>query len=359
MRIRRLQIENLRNLRSVALDTADARVIQLVGPNGAGKTSVLEALALLARGRSFRASQVQDLIGPAAEDFTVYVEASRSGADNRAHRLAISRGRKTWRGRINGADVQTLTEYATYLPVVVIEPGSHELVGGSPDHRRRYLDWGVFHVKPDMISTWRRFRRALKQRNTALRQSASEAVLDALDHEFLQTASAVDQLRRDYVQTLVPRLEQVLASISPDLADMTIQYRSGWVKDQELETALSAGRPRDRELGNTQSGPHRADLLLTWDGYRARGRLSRGQEKAMAAALLLSQAKGFLDHGTAPLLLLDDLASEFDQQHIRAVFESAKGLSAQLWITGVAPLQNLEPDPTVFHVKQGEVSPAP
>jgi DNA replication and repair protein RecF len=145
--------------------------------------------------------------------------------------------------------------------------------------------------------------------------------------------------------------------MSPELGGLSVSLKSGWGKESLVE-ALQAGFDKDREQGMTRQGPHRADIVFRLDGRAVRDRLSRGEQKILAAALLLAQASLFSDTGHAPVVLLDDLASEFDQNHLDQVMNHVGRLGAQHFVTGT----DWEPygewrksDASVFHVKQGVI----
>ena len=242
------------------------------------------------------------------------------------------------------------------LPLVLMEPDSHELVAGAPETRRRHLDWGVFHVEPRFLDTWRRYDRALRQRNAALRRRET-TLLDALDPQLLDAGQALGAQRREQAQHLAERLAALLPRLGPDLPPIVVEYHPGHGGAGFAED-LAAHRKRDLERGQTQVGPHRADLVLKTEPGLARDRLSRGEQKVLAAALLLAQGELLADGGKAPVLLLDDLASELDAGHQARVLGWGLERGWQTWVTGTGCLETLReqaPDHAVFHVEQGQV----
>ena len=357
MRVKTLSINNLRNIKSTQIE-ADPCLNCFTGDNGAGKTSILEALAVLSKGRSFRPGPVSSLIGPQDTHFQVIGRIETHAGD--AHQLGLERGADYWQARHQGQDVNQISELTHLLPFVLLEPSSHTLISGPPDGRRKYLDWGVFHVKPGYLCLWRRYNRVLKQRNAALRQ-ANEAVVDSLDPQFIELGEQLHRSRQHYIETLVGLLQVQLPVISEALADVALSYRKGWSGDS-LEQAVSASRRRDLEKGATNPGPHKADLHLTLDSVPAKERLSRGEQKAMTAALVLAQAHTMCASGEKPLLMLDDLFSEFDRPHLERVLEAGMELDVQVWLTGTwAPsvIKDCNGSCTMFHVEHGRVEHQP
>lgn len=355
MEIRTLQIHNLRNLRQVEI-RPHSTLNTLSGLNGAGKTGVLESIAVLSRGRSFRGSQVRELIGPEGDSFRVVAELGESpdeaGGAGRTTRQGLERGAHSWQARKDGRNLSQLSELAESLPVVVMEPNSHLLISGSPEVRRRYLDWGVFHVEHRYLGDWRRYSRALKQRNAALRDGNRE-VLDSLDAVLAELGEAMTRMRRDYSRAVAAHLEALLPELSSGLGEVSVEYRQGWPAGSLLD-ALRAHRQRDLERDSTQYGPHRADLNIAVDGRSIRYTMSRGEQKLLAAALVLAQARRQSETGRIPVLLLDDLGTEFDHHHFASVLGVAQGLRAQCWISGVEPLTLAFPH-SRFHVEHGRV----
>jgi len=347
--VRRLQVENFRNLRRVSLEP-HPRLNLLHGANGAGKTSVVEALVVLARGRSFRTTQAGELIGPDAATFRVFAETE--DANGTIHRLGLERSGRRWRGRKDGQDLSQLSQLTRSLPLLLLEPDSHLLVSGAPEVRRRFLDWGMFHVEQQFLDTWRRFSKALKQRNAALR-SEQPAVLDSLDQVLAEQGSLLSAYRRTHCDALAARIETMLVELRAGLAQVEIEYLQGWTGEDYAE-ALRRNRQRDIERGLTHAGPHRADLLLTCGDTAARAVLSRGEQKMLAAALLLTQADLLGAEREPPVMLLDDLASEFDRFHFENVLARALEPGGQVWVTGTREERRPESS-RVFHVEQGSV----
>lgn len=358
MQIVRLTASNLRCFTHASLDPGPGLNL-ITGDNGAGKTSLLEALHLMAYGRSFRGRVRDGLVSTGAEALEVFVEW-REGTERRSRRAGLRHSGQSWSGRLDGEKVVQLGELYAALAVVSFEPGSHALVTGGGEPRRRFVDWGLFHVEPSFLQLWRRYSRALKQRNALLRSGTGLQQLDAWDNELVETGEPLTENRLQYLQELQARLKTVAGELVPSLGMASIEFQPGWRRHElSLSDALLLARDRDRAAGYTTVGPHRADWRIDYAALPGREALSRGQAKLTALSALLAQAEDYAQRrGEWPVIALDDLASELDLRHQQRVLERLLTSGAQVFITGTeipASLNVISSDHTKFHVEQGQV----
>ncbi|MEX1828353.1 DNA replication/repair protein RecF [Luteibacter sp. CQ10] len=357
MRFESLRIAGLRCLESVALKPAPG-INVFVGPNGAGKTSVLEAAYLLSHGRSFRAGSRDVLLKRGASALSVFAEVA--ALDGSIRRLGLGRESGRWQARVDGDVAASLSSLVQECAVVCFEPGSHDLVAGASEERRRYLDWGLFHVEHDFVGQWRRYQRALKQRNALLRRGGTPDVnlLTPWEAELSVAGEAIGRYRQNYLDAVLPHIRAFTDAVLPEMGEFSLKYRPGWDDSQSLADVLADRRDRDLSRGHTTVGPHRADFSLAFDQAPLREHLSRGQEKLCALACLLGQASLYAEtRGEWPVICLDDLASELDRTHQEWVVNQLLGRDAQVFITGTDVPAALADHPIiVFHVEQGQVA---
>jgi len=239
------------------------------------------------------------------------------------------------------------------LPLQVLDPEVHNLVAGGPEHRRRYLDWMAFHVEPGYQQRWRRFRRALRQRNAALREGANKISISAWDREFLEAAEEVDQTRRRVLDNAHTALEQTGAALLG--CAVGFEYLQGWAAERGLEESLEIAWERDQQTGTTQAGPQRAELRLIYDERRAKPLVSRGQQKLFACTMILAATEVVQLALERPLLLLlDDPAAELDEEALDRLMSRVFGLGSQIIATALGAGTLVFPGPAaMFHVKQG------
>jgi DNA replication and repair protein RecF len=360
MSLGQLSIQNLRCVRQVDLELHPGRNL-IVGANGSGKTSLLEAIFLLGRGRSFRTRNSERLITHGESRLVVFGRsmAPEGLAIPVALGIQVTRGEPTI-AKIQGEFARTLAALSEALPVQVIDPGVHRLVEDSAYRRRRWMDWATFHVEHGFVDVWASYTRTLKQRNAMLRQlqtggPESSQALAPWDRELAQWGEQLAASRRKTVEALQPYWHATVCALSGLKPELT--YFQGWARDVPLLQALEQSRERDLARGSTHAGPHRGDVLLKLDGKLARDTLSRGQQKLVAVAMILAQLQ-LLSRilPEPPTLLLDDPAAELDPQRLAAFIEQVAPLNCQLVLTCLAAGRQPfgSPDRT-FHVEHGGV----
>lgn len=356
MHIARLDGSGLRNLQPFSLQPAALNVLS--GDNGSGKSSMLEALHLLATGRSFRSNRVDGAIAHGQERVALF--ALGRDPEGREYRYGYGKARGVEPEiRIDGQSAG-LGDIAAALPVRFIGPGSEELLEGEPAVRRGFLDWILFHVEHGYLDLWRRANRALAQRNALLRQRSVPAALKPWTRELAEASDRIAALRQSALASLQAELEPLLLRFS-FIAGVALQYvrtsqpasDADWL---ELET-------RERDLGYSLFGFQRDDLRFRVAEGMARDILSRGQRKVLVYALLMAEAALVRRKtGKISVLLLDDLCSELDRQNVAQVLRLVLDTGMQAFITALDPhdIDGLLPADAgrgMFHVEHGVIRP--
>lgn len=355
--IRRIDVLGIRNLSNVQVFPSE-HINILFGPNGSGKTSFLEAVYYLGLGRSFRSQRMESVIQAGLGDTTVFTELvsgatvgvnkSRTGA----HVLKLMGERQT-----------SWLATARLLPLQLVNSDSFALLEGGSKIRRRFLDWGVFHVEQDFSTDWRSASKCIAQRNLLLKSRRLDLPqIEAWGAELSTYAMRIDSFRASYIRKLLPVFEEVLAGVLV-VPSLGIRYFRGWEQDGDLEGLLRASVERDVRYGATQIGPHRADLQIRIGRQRAEEVLSRGQQKLLVAALKIAQ--GILLSrvtGAKVIYLVDDLPSELDAGNRARVCELLTKLGSQVFMTcvGAEELEGAwfsDISPRKFHVEHGKIMP--
>ena len=355
--LKHITIEGVRNLAPAQVALPGGATV-LFGANGSGKTSFLEAIHLLAVGRSFRTHQSKPVIQHGMAYCRVVGEVRRSG---RAKMMGLEKHRDgSVKARVGGDNVSSLSELALHLPLVLVDTEGLGIVTGPPEGRRRLLDGTLFHVEQGFLSQWKRYALAVRQRHSGLRRGilASDG---AWRQEIAETGTLLTQQRQAVADKLSNELARLAPVLSDDLAGLEVVFRAGWDQKLSLFEALERNAGSDSAQGFTQVGPHRADLRLMRDGVLAAEVLSRGQLKLALVALKLVQGVLIEDASSLPpLYLVDDLPAELDREHCGRVCEQL-GAGRQVILTAVdrAPLEAAwgEKPLSLFHVEQGQVFP--
>ena len=355
--LHKLQIQHFRNLGQSEIIPAGGMNL-LLGQNGSGKSSVLEAIHYLSLGRSFRTHLTNRVIMQGEKAFTLFAQLEH---DEQQISLGLQKDRHgDTQLKIGGKTADKLSQLASLLPLQLIHPEGYNLLTGGPQQRRAFVDWGVFHVEQAFFPLWGKVRRLLKQRNALLRQSVNYAPLAYWDQQLAESSEALSVFRQQYCLALLPLLQQICQELLPEYTFQATFY-AGWQQESVLSQLLQEGFERDRQLGHTAIGPHRADLRLRAEGVPVQDLLSRGQLKLLVCALRLAQGLYLRQHSAKTcLFLIDDFASELDAQKRYVLAKRLQQCESQVFITAIdqQPLQEMmqEFDCRLFHVKQGNIT---
>ncbi len=354
--ISRLDVLNVRNLSDVRLVPSE-KLNLIFGDNGSGKTSLLEAIHLLGFGRSFRSQKLNSIIQHDKEECVVFCELLEGVS------IGLSKTRRQGHLlKLMGERQRNWADVARHLPVQLLNSESFLLLEGSSKVRRRYLDWGVFHVEQDFVVVWRMAAKCLAQRNLLLKQrSLDRAQLEAWDLELCRLARLIDRSRREYFALLYPALIETVSKLI-DLPELNLHYVRGWDESAELEDVLKTGIVKDLKYGATQQGPHRADISVKIGSSDAVEVLSRGQQKLLVSAMKIAQGSVLSQFaGVKSVYLVDDLPSELDMTNRRLVCQLLDELECQIFMTCVDPVE-LDKSwpagllPRKFHVEHGKIA---
>ncbi len=229
----------------------------ITGSNAAGKTSLLEAWFVAARGRSFRAQNLAELCGTDRVDWNVFLEAEH---DEYRNRIGLGWTKQGAEVRLDEVRNARISDVVRLLPMQLIDPLAHRLLEEGPAYRRSFIDWGVFHVEHSFLDVWRRYQRALKQRNTALRDDLEDRAVQAWNEELAVTGEALNQMRKAHIKATAPGLS-IWASRLLETDDVTCEWQQGWSEEEPFQEVLDRGLEQHRRMRSTVQGPHRADVF--------------------------------------------------------------------------------------------------
>ena len=352
MFIERLSIKNLRNISQADL-LLNKKTNVIIGENAAGKTTVLEAVDILSRGKSFRTNKTESLVKKKQEE--LYIGAI---AGEKRKKLEIYKGKSKTKIVIDGKEEKRQSALAEGLAVQAIHPNSHFIIEGAPIERRAFIDWGLFHVEHQFREEFLRYNKTLRQRNEALKAKDKNQAKWMEELAFL--GEKITTMRENYLSALTPHFINSKEFIMPD-HDLLFEYDRGWEKGKSLLAALQDKEDIDFDRGYTSRGPQNADLRILLNNQEAYKICSRGQQKLIANIMLLSQSKGFFEVKKFPsIILIDDLSAELTLEMQEKILERLFETKSQIFLTALndsvlADILN-EMEANVFHVEHGEIA---
>lgn len=336
MKISHLRILNYRNISS--LDIEPSTLFNVIyGKNGSGKTSLLEAISYLGYGRSFRDARYQSLIREEQPYFAISADVIRDSTDL-SDRIGVCRYRNRNQSleiSINSNKSTRLVDLVDKISVQVIHPQGIDLILGGPEYRRNFIDWGAYYSFPNFKNCWYRYKKLLSQRNSMLKRREPAENIQVWDEELSKVSEEITTFREQYIDLLKPILLQKLSSFLPQF-EFEILFSKGWENGLQLRSVLNLNIEKDRVLGYTFYGCHRAELRIKCNNFSASETLSRGQLKLLVCAMRLSQGY-LLKHqvGKNCIYLIDDLSSELDANSRMLLLNELKECDSQVFLTNI------------------------
>ncbi len=327
MYVQRLWLRHVRSHTEVELELSPG-VNLFEGPNGVGKTNLVESIAFIGSLRSFRGAPTEALVQAGAAAATIRAEVVEDGRVHLFESELPARGRV--RVQVNRNRLQRRRDLLEVVQTTVFGPDDLELVKGGPGLRRALLDDAVVQVRPAdelVVGDW---ERALRQRNSFLKQTgpaaarrgldeAGAATLEVWDAKAVELGGAIHELRRRMVERLSPFVADAYDRVAGRPSEVRLRLVPGW-SGGDLASALVSARPDDLRRGVSTVGPHRDELLVELDGLAARTHSSQGEQRCLALALRLGVHQFVTEARDAPpILILDDVFSELDGDRSRAL----------------------------------------
>jgi DNA replication and repair protein RecF len=329
-----LALSHFRSHRRARL-TFDGRPVALFGPNGAGKTNLIEAVSLLSPGRGLRRASAEEIIRrPEAIGWKISAGIEGPGVGHEIELTAEpGQPRVT---RIDGKPAPQ-TALARLVRIVWLVPAQDRLWIEGADGRRRFLDRITLSFLPDHAEAVLAYEKAMRDRNRLLRDQVGDARwYAALEHQMAEAAAAITANRRAAIARIIAAQEG--AATAFPAADLVLET-DDLSEAADYAAAFADSRARDMAAGRALLGPHRADLSARYaDKAMPAAQCSTGEQKALLISLVLANARALkAETGTAPLVLLDEVAAHLDAGRRAALFDEICALDAQAWMTGTGP----------------------
>jgi len=354
MSLQKLDIYFLRNIQKTSIEPSSG-INLITGENGSGKSSLLEAIFILGRARSFRATNIKQVIQFEKTELIV----SGQSIQNSGHccHLGIQFNNKGCEIRIN-KEKSHKSDLAYSLPVLLIHPKSYLLIDGGPQLRREFLDWGVFNHEDNFLSCWRKFKKTLQQRNSLLK-TKKVSQINVWNTELVQYGTIVSKYRKEYLEKLEPIFLEICHYFL-DFKELKLKYVSGWDDSDSFINSLENDLDKDLRYGFTHSGPHRCDINVLINDRLAKNFVSRGQLKLLMLSLKLAQVRLMnTEKNNSVCVLIDDLTAELDIINKAKLLEYLSKLDCQVFmstteLSNFGDLSKLE-NYKVFHVEHGDI----
>lgn len=308
----------------------DPAVNVLVGANAVGKTNLLEAVGYLASLRSFRGVPDSVLIREGQDLAVIRGSVTRGDSEVLVEIELPAGGRR--RALVNRQRLSRVADMLGHVRSVTFLPDDLDIVKRSPSYRRDLLDDAAVQVWPVAYADQQDYDKALRQRNTLLRQmgpAVDQVTLEVWDERVSQAGGRVMARRQSIMAALIPHVNTMYNRLAAAELEIAIDYQSTWGAERGgdadtwaacLLTALHEARKADTERRTTTVGPHRDDPVVMLDGRHSRTMASQGEQRTLAVSLRLAAHRAIEEAvGEPPLLLLDDVFSELDLQRASAL----------------------------------------
>lgn len=314
------------------------RLNVIVGKNAQGKTTILEAISMLTRLKSFRASHVAELIQSHQLSASIAADLLKPTASQ----ILISFEEKKKRIRVDSKKISSSAQYPYLGTSVSFVPDDLYLVKGGPDQRRNFFDELHISLEPKAVSVYQQFHKILKQRNRLLKSIKNgetlEEQLELWTDQYIEAALRIYQARVQCLEKLSRKMTLVYEKLFQQKESIRIDYVTGY--EVSLPTAplmaarLTRLKEAEKAVGYTLTGPHRDDFNFFISELEAKSFASQGQTRSLVIALKISQLELIRDQRAwSPILLLDDIISELDDERVHHLVNFLSRYPGQLFVS--------------------------
>ncbi|MDR2832483.1 MAG: DNA replication/repair protein RecF [Streptococcaceae bacterium] len=364
MKIDTLQLVNFRNYSQVQLDFSDSINIFL-GENAQGKTNLLESIYVLALTKSHRTNQEKELVNFESKEALLAAKISRRTGNFSIEVKFTTKGRQT---KVNHIQQKKLSEYIGAMNVILFAPEDLEIVKGSPSVRRKFLDMELSQMNPIYLYDLMEYQKLLKQRNLYFKQmfekkkALDELYLDILEEQLAEFGTKVIIARKKFIEQLSVWAKNVHSTISGNREELKLSYlqtvkATDDVLVENYIKQLKETRSKDARRFTTSIGPHREDLLFYVNDLYVSRFGSQGQQRTSALSVKLAEIDLMKEFtGEYPILLLDDVMSELDNERQVFLLQAILG-KTQTFVTTTTldHLKDLNVPGKIFYVENGKI----
>lgn len=366
MNIESIRLINFRNYKSLNIEL-NKNINIFVGKNAQGKTNLLESIYMCATGRSFRTNRDKEIINLNKNE--AYIGANiRVGRIQKFIEVKMERDKQK-RIRVNKVELNNFRELNSGLNVVVFSPEDLKLIKGGPIERRNFLDMSISQIKPVYKHNISRYNKVLFQRNNLLKSNKPRneilSLLEIFDLQLAKIGTEIILYRNHFVEDLSRIAGKIHNNLTLGKENLGLHYISNVdyidkekaALEKEFIAQLRSSAGKDLFTGTTEIGPHRDDILIKINDIDARSFASQGQQRTIVLSIKLSEVEIIkVDRGLYPVLLLDDVFSELDEDRRKYLTMSFNHMQTLITSTDIMDLEEFkEMDKSIFYIRDGKV----
>jgi len=357
MFLKTLEIKDFRNIENLKLDLNENFNV-LWGNNAQGKTNILEAIYLLANLKSFRTSKNENYIKHGKSSANISSILNLKNVEHIIKLCIEKNGKKT---EIDGKKINKISDFIGKIAPVVFSPEELNIVKGSPVGRRSIIDRAIFQIENSYLDDSLFFIKYLKNRNALLKNE--ERNIEVWDEGFIKYGAKIIKKRINYITRLNPLIDDCFKELTSGKENAEIKYPVSNNSEEEIKAnlriELQKNCKREKIYKQTLSGPHRDDPEFLINGYPLRIFGSQGQQRSFILAFKTAQIIDLQNiKGINPILLLDDMTSELDNQRQSYFFNFLEKQKGQVFITttdiNMSSIKKMK-NSFLFNIRQGEI----
>ncbi len=356
MIVNRIEFDRFRNLKKGEIDFCD-EINVIYGENAQGKTNILEAIWLFSGAKSFRGAKDSEIISYDSDFAEIKMDFFAEKREQNAF-IRIGKDKKT---ELNGVKKASPTKLGGVIRGVIFSPDHLSLIKDGPSERRAFIDIAITQLNPAYSALISKYNRAVTQRNSVLKDvrfhSGLDEVLKIYEQQIAFLGAKIMKYRRRYIELICQFAPEIFSGLSRGKEEIEIKYISSAEDENQLAEMLFLSRKDDILSATTSVGPHRDDIEVLINGRSARRFGSQGQQRSCVLTLKLCEASIlFQNSGEQPIILLDDVMSELDEQRQDYILNHLDGRQVFITCCDKNSIDRLKTG-RAFAVRNGEVFP--
>lgn len=355
--LKTLILHNFRNYKRTQIELSP-KINLFIGKNGQGKTNCLEAIGLFITGKSFRAPYLRDLIFHKEKEFYLKTHFVKNNIEQ-SLAIEYSESKKSI--------THNETTYSSFLPLIGVIQGVlfagifDDLIKGSPQNRRRFLDLQNAQIDPLYIHHLTHFQKALKERNCLLKQKKWGSLV-IYEEIMAKSIPYLIQKRQENLKLLAKSAREIHQELSNLSEEIEITYSSPFNQKEEINiksclNLFESFRNKDKQMGHTQIGPHKDEVIIELKNKSAKKFGSEGQIQTLMTSIYLAEFRRLQNKiDEPPIFCLDDLGQNLDKERLNRLLKALENMGQVFITTPHLPNYSFKCENRVFEIEEGTVN---